>query len=213
MGLLTRMVVGIGMAAAAVAGGAAFAPEWADPLFARIAGADADPSELRPAGALDGPLAVSRVVDGDTVVLTRAGKKIKVRLIGINTPETVAPGRPVECFGREASAFAKKTLKGRKVWLEYDPVAGRTDRYGRTLAYLWLDRTHSFHRGARRRLRPPVHLPRAALPPPRGLPRRRGRRQAARRRPVGGLPVAPPQTALSGTTDHPSLPLSALTPS
>jgi micrococcal nuclease len=59
-----------------------------------------------------------------------------VRLIGVDTPETVSPGRPVEFFGREASAFAKRLLEGRPVRLEYD--RGRTDRYGRTLAYVHL---------------------------------------------------------------------------
>ena len=60
----------------------------------------------------------------------------RVRLIGVDTPETVHPGRPVEFFGREASAFTKRLLEGRRVRLEYDRE--RTDRYGRTLAYVHL---------------------------------------------------------------------------
>jgi micrococcal nuclease len=73
---------------------------------------------------------VSRVVDGDTVVLAGAGR---VRLIGVDTPEVF--GRP-ECFGAQASAFAKRLLAGAGV--RY--VVGREahDRYGRLLAYLWL---------------------------------------------------------------------------
>ena len=76
---------------------------------------------------------VERVVDGDTIVVRGVGR---VRLIGVDTPETVAPGRPVEFFGREAGAFTKRLLEGRSVRLEYDRE--RTDRYGRTLAYVHL---------------------------------------------------------------------------
>ena len=75
---------------------------------------------------------VERVVDGDTLVLT---DDTRVRLIGIDTPETVDPRRPVECFGREASDRLKLLLPpGTPVRLEYD--VERTDRYGRTLAYV-----------------------------------------------------------------------------
>ena len=76
---------------------------------------------------------VERVVDGDTIVVEGVGR---VRLIGVDTPETVSPRRPVEFFGREASAFTKRLLEGRRVRLEYDRE--RTDRYGRTLAYVHL---------------------------------------------------------------------------
>lgn len=76
---------------------------------------------------------VERVVDGDTIIVAGVGR---VRLIGVDTPETVDPRRPVEFFGREASAFAKRMLEGKRVRLEYDQR--RTDRYGRTLAYVWL---------------------------------------------------------------------------
>lgn len=78
--------------------------------------------------------AVERVVDGDTVKLEGVGT---VRLIGIDTPETVHPSKPVQCFGKEASAFLKRLLAGQRVRLEYDPE-GRRDRYGRTLGYLFL---------------------------------------------------------------------------
>jgi micrococcal nuclease len=83
-----------------------------------------------PAG-VDGPRGVVRVVDGDTVVIA---PDTTVRLIGIDTPETVDPRKPVQCFGREASAYAHLLLDGRSVSLEYDPTQGRLDRYGRTLA-------------------------------------------------------------------------------
>ena len=92
----------------------------------------------REAGVQQGPYPVTRAVDGDTIRVVRDGQEIVVRLIGINTPETVAPGRPVECFGPEASERTKQLVTGQKVWLEYDEVAGETDKYDRTLAYVWL---------------------------------------------------------------------------
>ena len=76
---------------------------------------------------------VVRVIDGDTVLLD--GEE-RVRLIGIDTPETVHPSRPVECYGREASAFLRQTVQGRNVRLQFEQQ--RQDRYGRTLAYLYL---------------------------------------------------------------------------
>jgi micrococcal nuclease len=57
-----------------------------------------------------------------------------VRLIGIDTPESVKPGTPVECFAREASAFLKRLVEGREVRLELD--VEERDRYGRLLAYV-----------------------------------------------------------------------------
>jgi micrococcal nuclease len=80
---------------------------------------------------------VVRVVDGDTIIVRGPGGRTEdVRLIGIDTPETVDPRRPVGCYGPEASAFAKHLLTGRKVVLRYDRET--TDRYGRWLAYVWL---------------------------------------------------------------------------
>ena len=80
---------------------------------------------------------VVRVVDGDTVIVRGAGGRIEdVRLIGIDTPETVDPRKPVGCFGPEASAYAKHLLTGRTVVLRYDRELH--DRYGRFLAYVWL---------------------------------------------------------------------------
>jgi micrococcal nuclease len=80
---------------------------------------------------------VVRVVDGDTIIVRGPGGRIEdVRLIGIDTPETVDPRRPVGCFGPEASAYAKHLLTGRRVVLRYDRETN--DRYGRFLAYVWL---------------------------------------------------------------------------
>jgi endonuclease YncB( thermonuclease family) len=87
-----------------------------------------------PAGAV--VARVARVVDGDTFVATVGGRGERVRVIGVDTPETVAPGRPVEPYGRQASAFAERFLAGATVLLAGD-VEPR-DRYGRLLAYVWL---------------------------------------------------------------------------
>ena len=76
---------------------------------------------------------VERVVDGDTIIVSGVGR---VRLIGVDTPESVDPRRPVEFFGKEASAFTRRLVDGKRVRLEYDWE--RTDRYGRTLAYVYL---------------------------------------------------------------------------
>lgn len=76
---------------------------------------------------------VVRIVDGDTIVVD--GDE-KIRLIGIDTPETKDPRKPVECFGREASAFIESLIPaGTAVRLAYD--VERTDRYDRTLAYIY----------------------------------------------------------------------------
>lgn len=75
-----------------------------------------------------------RVVDGDTIVLD--GNET-VRLIGVDTPETKDPRRPVQYFGAEAAAFTKKLVEGKKVRVEYDQE--RKDKYGRTLAYIYLE--------------------------------------------------------------------------
>jgi len=83
---------------------------------------------------------VTHVVDGDTVDLTHNRRTLRVRLIGIDSPETVHPFQPVECFGPEATAFADRRLLGDHVTLEFDPTQGRVDYYGRTLAYIWQGR-------------------------------------------------------------------------
>jgi endonuclease YncB( thermonuclease family) len=79
---------------------------------------------------------VRRVTDGDTFVATVEGREERVRVIGVDTPETVAPNRPVEPYGKQASAFAERALAGASVRLAGD--AEPRDRYGRMLAYVWL---------------------------------------------------------------------------
>lgn len=83
---------------------------------------------------------VSHVVDGDTVDVQRAQEELRIRLIGIDTPEFFYDEGTAECFARDASAFAEHALAGERVVLEYDNSQGRLDTYGRTLAYVWLDR-------------------------------------------------------------------------
>jgi micrococcal nuclease len=63
---------------------------------------------------------MARVVDGDTVDVIFDGKILRVRLIGIDTPEIVDPRKPVECFGREASARAHELLDGQTVLLAFE---------------------------------------------------------------------------------------------
>ena len=80
---------------------------------------------------------VQRVSDGDTFVATVRGRRERVRVIGVDTPESVDPNRPDEPYGQEASDFAKHYLDGETVRLAGD--AEPRDRYGRMLAYVWLE--------------------------------------------------------------------------
>jgi len=82
---------------------------------------------------------VVKVVDGDTVDVSISGQVMRLRLIGLNTPETKDPRKPVECFGKEASDQAKKLLNGKTVSLETDPTQGNVDKYNRFLRFLWID--------------------------------------------------------------------------
>ncbi|CAN5686185.1 hypothetical protein BH10ACT1_BH10ACT1_01770 [soil metagenome] len=91
-----------------------------------------------PGGAGPGvPATVTHVVDGDTVDLAFAGGAVeRGRLLGIDTPETVKPNAPIDCFGPEASARTKVLLsEGTAVLVQRDAEA--RDRYGRLLVYVW----------------------------------------------------------------------------
>ncbi|MGW0252497.1 thermonuclease family protein [Nocardia goodfellowii] len=80
---------------------------------------------------------VIKVVDGDTVdVRHDSGREERVRMLGIDTPETKHPQKGVECWGPEATQFAKDNLLGRRVALALDPTQDETDSYGRLLAYV-----------------------------------------------------------------------------
>ena len=80
---------------------------------------------------------VARVVDGDTIRVTFGGREYTVRYIGVDTPETVDPRRPVQPFGKEASARNKELVEGKTVRLEKD--VSETDRFGRLLRYVYVD--------------------------------------------------------------------------
>jgi micrococcal nuclease len=78
---------------------------------------------------------VTRVVDGDTIHVDLGGTDETVRYIGIDTPESVKPGTPVQCFAKAASRFNGRLVDGERVRLVFD--AERRDRYGRLLAYVY----------------------------------------------------------------------------
>ena len=80
---------------------------------------------------------VTEVLDGDTIRVARGDDTDTVRLLGIDTPETHHPTKPVECFGPEAATYAEVHLLGRSVELEAD--IEERDRYGRWLAYVIVD--------------------------------------------------------------------------
>jgi micrococcal nuclease len=98
---------------------------------------------LRPwerGGGTEGPRAahayVTRVVDGDTIEVRLDGRLEDVRYIGVDTPETVKPGTPVQCFGPRASSFDHRLVEHRRVRLVFG--VERRDVYGRLLAYVYL---------------------------------------------------------------------------
>ena len=95
-------------------------------------------SSISPKGQTISDVVVERVVDGDTFKIRQDGKELSVRMIGLDTPETVKPNTPVACYGPEASDFTKAALSGKKVTLEFDESQGATDKYGRMLAYVWV---------------------------------------------------------------------------
>lgn len=87
---------------------------------------------------------IVRIVDGDTIIVSFEGKEEKVRLIGVNTPESVdlpagkaGPRRKVECFGKEATGYMKQLLSGKSVNLQVDVTQQDRDRYGRLLRYVF----------------------------------------------------------------------------
>jgi len=93
-----------------------------------------EPADRRVEGPRRATAEVVRVVDGDTIEVSIDGTIEDVRYIGVDTPESVTPGEPVECFGRRASAFNERLVSGRTVRLRFD--SERRDRYGRLLAYV-----------------------------------------------------------------------------
>jgi micrococcal nuclease len=99
---------------------------------------DADPGPRDADDAARGPAraAVLRVVDGDTIEVELDGSEEDVRYIGVDTPETVKPGEPVQCYGPEASERNHRLVEGRFVRLVFDSEL--RDDYGRLLAYVYV---------------------------------------------------------------------------
>ncbi|MEI6054068.1 MAG: thermonuclease family protein [Candidatus Saccharibacteria bacterium] len=89
---------------------------------------------------------VVKVVDGDTIDVNIDDKTERLRLIGIDTPETVDPGSPVQCFGKEASDKAKELLSNKQVRLESDKSQGERDKYSRLLRYVFLEDGTSYNK-------------------------------------------------------------------
>jgi len=83
------------------------------------------------------PARVARVVDGDTIHVEMEGKDYRLRYIGMDTPETVDPRRPVGCLGKEASERNRQLVEGKTVGLEKD--VSETDSFGRLLRYVWVE--------------------------------------------------------------------------
>ena len=82
---------------------------------------------------------VLEVIDGDTFKINYNGQKKSVRILGMNTPEKSGPYRTRECFGEEATKKAKEILSGKKISLEFDPSQPKFDKFGRILAYVYVD--------------------------------------------------------------------------
>lgn len=123
-----RRFPGTTLALAALVAGAIFVLASEDEVRdARFGGA----GPAAPAGTAR----VLRVIDGDTIEVRFRGTSERVRYIGVDTPESVAPGQPVECFGRAASAVNRRLVEGRRVRLRFDSEL--RDRYGRLLAYVY----------------------------------------------------------------------------
>jgi micrococcal nuclease len=81
---------------------------------------------------------VLKIVDGDTIQVNIDGSVARIRLIGIDSPESVDPRTPVECFGNEASDYLKSILEDNSVRLLPDPTQGDEDQYGRLLRYVYI---------------------------------------------------------------------------
>jgi micrococcal nuclease len=102
---------------------------------------------------------VVRVVDGDTIHVQVGGTRETVRYVGVDTPESVKPGTPVQCFAKRASAFNHRFVEGEQVRLVLD--AEPRDRYGRLLAYVYRVRDGRFVNAAlvRRGYAQPLTIP------------------------------------------------------
>lgn len=128
-------ILGAGaLGSALLLGHSSLAGELSSPVSAVESGSTVT---MPAAGEVTGPFQVIKVVDGDTIWVDRSGQRVKVRLTGLNTPETKDPRVGVQCFGKEASQRATQLLDRQSVYLEHDTTQDNTDRYGRELAYVW----------------------------------------------------------------------------
>lgn len=82
---------------------------------------------------------VTKIIDGDTIEVKINTQTEKIRMIGVDTPETLDPRKPVQCFGNEASAKTKELLLNKKVRLEIDTTQSDRDKYQRLLRYIYRD--------------------------------------------------------------------------
>ena len=82
---------------------------------------------------------MTNVFDGDTIEVESGGQTERVRLIGVDTPETGGNGTDVECYGHEATDYLRETLQGRRVTLQSDPINSSRDRFDRLLRYVYRD--------------------------------------------------------------------------
>lgn len=87
----------------------------------------------------DSKYQIERVIDGDTFTMKIGWHEITVRMLGIDTPETVDPRKPAQCFGQEASDQTKSLLNGKAVQLKFNPNREKKDKYGRYLGYVYAD--------------------------------------------------------------------------
>lgn len=103
-------------------------------------GGTADRQAVAAAAPLAGGVTgqVVKVVDGDTLDVRLPNGISRIRLVGLDTPETVKPDTPVQCWGPQASAYAHSRLDGQTVTLTADPTQDDVDRYGRLLRYVGL---------------------------------------------------------------------------
>jgi len=142
VGIVAILAIGIFISSSSGKGKATQPPEQIPEQIAAVGGIDISTSAVTDATSTgtesqSGELVkVVRVVDGDTINVEINGKVEPVRYIGIDTPETVDPRKPVQCFGVEASKKNKELVEGKMVRLEKD-ITDR-DKYNRLLRYVWL---------------------------------------------------------------------------
>lgn len=91
--------------------------------------------EIKKSGLHD----VVETIDGDTLIINYNGVQEKVRLVGLDTPETKHPSKPVQCFGQEASAKLREIVGGKRVYVEFDSTQSQRDKYGRLLLFIFTE--------------------------------------------------------------------------